>query len=88
MLKKNERCLTYYFIATSFSLLLKKQLAAKKKMSLLQVAATLTVAAATSNLARVSVFRISFKYLQYFVRYDNLQQNMIKNAAFCSIPVI
>ena len=60
----------------------------KKKMSLLQVAATLTVAAATSNLARVSVFRISFKYLQYFVRYDNLQQNMIKNAAFCSIPVI
>ena len=60
----------------------------QKKMSLLQVAATLTVAAATSNLARVSVLRISFKYLQYFVRYDNLQQNMIKNAAFCSIPVI
>ena len=32
-------------------------------------------------------WEISFKSLQYFLRYDNLQQNLIINAAFCSNPV-
>ena len=37
---------------------------------------------------RDATWKISFKYIQYFFRYSDLQQNLIKNAAFCSNQVI
>ena len=37
---------------------------------------------------RDATWKISFKYIQYFFRCSDLQQNLIKNAAFCSNQVI
>ena len=56
----------YRFREKTFSLLLKKQLAAKKA-SLQQVAATLLVAAATSNLAGVSASPMGC-YMRNFIQ--------------------
>ena len=85
--KRLGGCLIYYFIAISFSPLLKKQLAAKKS-SLLQVAATLPVDTAAPNLAGLFSYQRGW-YMRSFIQIwsilldsNNLQQILVKMQHF------